>query len=179
MDNKLLIQKIKNAAQKDAVKRKDIRYKRAMGFLIKKGFLKTNDDFEKFYQTKCLVQDFIWAGKNVEPRILEVLPAAIARFPKAFIFGDAKDDIQLKKVIEDLRIRNEKGNDFLKIPYGKIKVWMNLSLKDKRTKTSADKKIMKSFRLKPETLLKIKEMKLKNGEIQRYLITDIRCQISE
>lgn len=173
MNNKKLIEQIKKAAIKDAKNRKDKRYKKAMAFLVKKGFLKTNMNFENYYQAKIKIKELIWAGQNVEPRILEVLPAAAARLPKAFIFDTTKDTQRLQKVVLDLKENKETGTDFLKTPYEKLKVWMNLPLNDGRTKITENKKIMRSFRLKPETIHKMELLKKKNGMSEAALIENL------
>jgi hypothetical protein len=170
MNYNTLIEQIKKAALIDNKNRKDIRYKKAMAFLVRKGFLKTNSNFENYYQARIRIKDLIWAGLNVEPRILEVLPAAAARLPKAFIFDASKNTQTLQKVIIDLNENKEIGADFLKIPYLKIKVWMNLALNDKRTKMTQDKKIMRTFRLNPETVQKMELLKKKNGTTEAALI---------
>jgi predicted DNA binding CopG/RHH family protein len=162
MNNKI-IEQIKKEAKQDAKNRKDIRYKKAMALLTRKGFLKTNDDFDKFYQRRLNINDFIWAGKNVEPRILEVLPAAVARLPKLFILNDKKETFALNKVVKDLRNNNETGADFLEMPYAKIRVWMNIPLNDKRTKPTLEKKKMQSFRLNQEVINKIKTAATQKG----------------
>ncbi len=164
MKNTALIDKIKKAALADQKKRNDRRYKIAMAFLVKKGLLKTNDDFLKYYQAKVAAKDLIWAGKNVEPRILEVLPAAALRLPKAIkIEGLTADEINLKNVMDDLAHNKTDGRDFLNMPYIKIKAWLNLKLNDGRTKLQKEKKVMRSFRLKPETLELIESLRSKRG----------------
>lgn len=173
MNKKNLIEQIKKAALNDDKKRKDPRYKIAMAFLIKKGFLKANINFGLYYQARVRIKDLIWAGQNVEPRILEVLPAAALRLPKAFIYDNTKEILVLKSVIQDLRENKEIGTDFLNAPYEKIKVWMNISLNDRRTKISDDKKIMKTFRLNPETIFKINLLKNKNGISEAAVIESL------
>lgn len=170
MNNKNLIDQIKKAALQDDKKRKDIRYKIAMAFLVKKGFLKTNIDFAKHYQARVRIKDMIWAGQNVEPRILEVLPAAILRLPKAFIFEDIKKILNLDQVLNDLREHKEEGHDFLNMPYKKIKVWMNIALNDRRTKTDDNKKVMKTFRLSPQAIVDIDLLKKRNGLSEAAMI---------
>lgn len=163
MDNKQILEKIRKAAKEDERKRKDIRHRRAMAFLIKKGFLKANTDFEKYYHARVNLKDFIWAGKNVEPRILEVLPAAIARLPKAFMNVNKNMDLDLLKVVDDLNHQREDGTDYLNIRYEKIKVWMDLPLADHRTKIQAEKKITKTFRLNPAAINKLEEIRIQKG----------------
>jgi len=170
MNNKKILEQIKSSAIKDDIYRKDIRYKKAIAFLVRKGFLKTNLAFENYYNSKIKVTDLIWAGQKVEPRILEVLPAAAARLPKSFIFDETKYKRNLQKVVLDLQDNKKTGTDFLKIPYAKLKVWMNLPLNDGRTKVTDQKKIMRTFRLNPETIYKMKLLKKKNGTSEADII---------
>lgn len=173
MDNKKIIEQIKKAALQDDKKRKDRRYRIAMAFLVRKGFLKTNLNFEKYYLARVRIKDMIWAGQNVEPRILEVLPAAILRLPKAFIVDDIKRLFNLDQVISDLRHQKESGADFLNMPYKKMKIWMNISLNDRRTKAKDNKKVMKTFRLSPQTILSIGLLKKKNGISEAAVIENL------
>jgi len=53
-----------------------------MGFLVAKGFLYTNKKIPLNPNEHINLKDAIWAGRFVEPRILEVLPAAYERFKK-------------------------------------------------------------------------------------------------
>lgn len=170
MDNIKLIEQIKKAAKADEKNRKDIRYKRAMAFLVQKGFLKTNIVFKKYYHTRLNAKDAIWAGKNVEPRILEVLPAAMARFPKAFKLDKTKEALNLEKVANELNAGLNAGDDFLNIPYEKTKVWMNLELNDRRTKIARDKKMTKTFRFKPELINKLEILAAKNKQSETAIL---------
>ena len=105
-----------------------------MTFLVKKSFLKSNEKFTQKYQARMNLTDMIWAGQNVEPRILEVLPSAAARLPKSFIFDSQPEILQLQKIVNQLNQNCDHGDDFFNIPYQKIKQWMNLPLNDQRTK---------------------------------------------
>lgn len=155
MKNKELLKKIKAAAASDQIKRKDPRYLRAMAFLTKKGFLRANKSFENWYVGKLFVGDAIWAGKHLEPRILEVLPAAVIRLPKEIKLDDKVPD-ELHKAVKALEDKKGKGPDFFGIKYEKYRTWLELNLKDKRTKPASEKKIMRSFRLSPEAIKKLK-----------------------
>ena len=170
MKNKKILQKIKSSAAKDSKNRADLRYKRAIAFLVKKGFLKKNESFLNYYQARNRVADFIWAGQNVEPRILEVLPAAAARLPRAFIFLNSQDETVLLNVINQLKMKFENGDDFMNMPYNKIKIWMNINLLDGRTKKSNEKRVMKTFRLKQLTIEKIRKLKLMHGLSEAEII---------
>jgi hypothetical protein len=157
MNKKELIQKIKAAARRDAKNRTDPRYLETMGFLVAKGFLTTNQEIALFPNKRIAIVDAIWAGKHAEPRILEVLPAAILRLPRHFDL-DAEAHADLFETVERLRKREETGASLWGIPYDKIKVWANLPLRDGRIKDFKDKKVTKTFRLRPQILTRLKNL---------------------
>lgn len=172
MNRNEILAKIKKAKELDDKRRTDIRYLRAMAFFVKKGFLRANADFTKYYLPKVRVQDAIWAGQMVEPRILEVLPAAVARLPRAFIFEGQKNN-ELREVAEALANKQEIGKDFFNIPYRKIRTWMFLQLKDQRTKTEQNKKMMKTFRFIPAVVEKLSQLKEATGNSETEIIEQL------
>jgi len=76
VNKKDFIKKIKKLAQQDEKRRLDPRYLKVMGFLAAKGFLYINKKILLNPNGHINLTDAIWAGRFVEPRILEVLPAA-------------------------------------------------------------------------------------------------------
>ncbi len=154
MKKEEIVAKIKKAAQKDKKRRRDPRYRNTMAFLVNKGFLRANQKFPMGGNVRIAIEDAIWAGQNIEPRILEVLPAAVIRLNKHFVLGKnrTKEMINLEETINDLRELKEQGRDFLGIRYDKIKIWVNFKLKDGRIKTQVDKKIARNYRLRPKTI---------------------------
>ncbi|CAB1076551.1 hypothetical protein JY97_09665 [Alkalispirochaeta odontotermitis] len=84
MTDKDLIKKIKQIAQRDMRHRLDPRFLKVMGFLVAKGFLHTNKKIPLNPNEHIDLKEAVWAGHVVEPRILEVLPAAYERFKKHF-----------------------------------------------------------------------------------------------
>lgn len=62
--------------------RRDPRYRRALGRFVAAGLLTTTADV-KPVRAPISVEDALWAG-GVEPRILELLPAAIIKRPSLF-----------------------------------------------------------------------------------------------
>ena len=80
MNKRVYIKKIKEIAQQDKGRRLDPRYLKVMGFLVAKGFLYINKKIHLNPNGHINLKDAIWAGRLVEPRILEVLPAAYERF---------------------------------------------------------------------------------------------------
>jgi hypothetical protein len=107
--------------------------------------------------------------------LAEKLIRDVPDFPKpGIVFKDITPVLEspeaLQQVVFDLKENKQKGADFLKMPYEKIKIWMNLPLNDGRTKITDNKKIMRSFRLNPETIHKIELLKKKNGTSEAAII---------
>ena len=156
MNRDELIKKITRAAKRDRKRRQDPRYLETMGFLVAKGFLGTNQNLLLFPNKRVTIADAIWAGVNVEPRILEVLPAAVLRLPRHFDL-DATKYPELYAVVELLKRDEKTGAPVWGIAYEKFKAWLHLPLQDGRMKDFRQKKVTKTFRLKPEVARKLKE----------------------
>ncbi len=162
MDNKKpsteeLLRKIIHGAKQDAEKRRDQRYRKTMGFLTAKGFLRTNQDIPFAGNKRIALDDAIWAGKNIEPRILEVLPAAVLRLPLHFDFDPLKHR-ELAAVVDRLRRREPDGPEFNGMPYSKVKLWVDLPLRDRRVKSHAEKKLVRTYRLRPEVVERVRHL---------------------
>lgn len=156
-----LIKKFKERAKHTEKLREDPRYKNVIGFFVQMGFLNSNEKFPRLGNRRLSLRDAVWVGLEIEPRVLEVLPAAFARLPKRFTYNpeEVKD---IKLVIESLRNDDEFGPNFLGVPFTKLKSWYNLRLLDGRTKTPKEKKISRNFRFRPEVIEKLsKRMKAK------------------
>jgi hypothetical protein len=89
---------------------------------VAKGFLHTNQPVQLLPNVRINIEDAIWAGKNVEPRILEDLPAAIIRIGRHFNY-EPKVHLELRKIIEALAENTE--GEFFGIPGEKIRPWLN------------------------------------------------------
>ena len=162
MKKDLILEKIRVAAKRHERRLGDPRYLQTMGFLVSKGFLRINKRVALMPNARIRVEDAVWAGQNVEPRILEVLPAAIVRLKKHFDFRRGKHE-PLGTVIDALEKRKEAGPDFMGVPYKKLRLWTELPLRDARLRSMDQKRIVKTFRLKPETIHRIKLMAHANG----------------
>ena len=173
MTREKLVQKIIEQAKIDAKNRQDPRFLNIMGFLVAKGFLRTNLKVQLLPNKRLKIDDAIWAGQNVEPRILEVLPAAVLRLEKHFDLDEVLHE-KLVRVIKQLRRHDKSGEDFFGMPYKKIKLWVDFPLPDRRVKTISCKKIVKSFRLSPAAVLQLKksskEKKCSETEILETLL---------
>lgn len=172
MNKKQLIQKIKANAKKDEKNRNDPRYLQVMGFLISKGFLRTNQDIIQLPKRHINIDDAIWAGKTVEPRILEVLPAAVLRLPRYFDFDPEKHSY-LKTVTDQLKAYKPLAIDFYGIPFKNMKVWINFPLLDGRIKPLEEKRALKTFRFKPDTILCLKNLAKQEGASETEIIENL------
>jgi len=146
-----LLKKIQAKAKREERYRRDPRFLNTMGFLVAKGLLQTNYAVPNLPNRHLHIEDAIWAGVNVEPRILEVLPTAVLRLGRHFDLDPVKHP-ELYRVVLQLRQRLDDGDSFFDIPFKKLKVWADLPLKDGRLKSLQEKRVTKSFRLKPEVL---------------------------
>lgn len=162
MKKESLIRKITIAAKRDQKRRQDQRYLETMGFLVAKGFLRTNQEVVLLPNKRVAIADAVWAGMNVEPRILEVLPAAVLRLPRHFDLNVTIHP-ELFATLERLKKGEEGGVPLWGVPYDKIKAWVKLSLPDGRVKDFGEKKISKTFRLKPDVARKLKEFAKRLG----------------
>lgn len=156
MTKEELLKKIEAKAKKDARNRRDRRFLDTMGFLAAKGLLEANYALPRQPNRRLLLNDAIWAGQMVEPRILEVLPAAVLRLGAHFDF-QAENQPELAAVLEALKKREPEGPDFFGMPYAKLKVWADFPLPDRRVKRVSEKKIPRTFRLRPEVIAMLKE----------------------
>jgi len=177
VNREVLVQKIKRKAKQDASKRRDPRFLETMGFLVAKGFLRTNLNTPLIPNKRLRIDDAIWAGVNVEPRILEVLPAAVLRLPRHFDLDSNRHPV-LAQVVDHLRRGENHGLDFCGTPYDRIKVWANFPLRDRRVKPASKKKRIKTFRLDPTVIQHLKEIANARGctetEIVEALILGLR-----
>jgi len=172
MNNKDLIKKIKRLAQRDKKHRLDPRYLKVMGFLVAKGFLHTNNKILLNPNGHITLRDAIWAGRVVEPRILEVLPAAYERFKKHFS-GDANTVEKLEQIIDCIKQKEIRKIDFYGISLDKIRPWFFIRLRDGRSKSLDERKVSKSFRFKPETVDILKRLKAQTGQSETDILENL------
>jgi hypothetical protein len=169
MNKKALIQKINQLAQQDKRRRLDPRYLKIMGFLVAKGFLHTNREVPLNPNEHINLKDAVWAGRFVEPRILEVLPAAYERFKKHFS-GDVDTVEKLEQIIDCVKQKDHHEIDFYGITIEKIKPCFFIRLRDGRSKSLDKRKVYKSFRFKPETVNILKSLKDQTGQSETEIL---------
>ena len=172
MDKTALIKEISRLARLDKKRRRDPKYLKITGFLIAKGFLYSNENIPLYPNEHINLKDAIWVGRNVEPRILEVLPAAYERFKKHFL-GDADTAQKIKYVIDGIKQSKDQNIEFYGIPLEKIKRWFYIRLRDGRSKPLDKRKVSKTYRFKPETVETLKELKDQTGKNETKIIEDL------
>lgn len=172
MNNKALIEKINILVQQDEQRRLDPRYLKVMGFLVAKGFLHTNLKIPLNPNAHINLEDAVWAGRFVEPRILEVLPAAYERFKKHFS-ADLDTVKKLEQIIECVKQKDNQEITFHGISIDKIKPWFFIRLRDGRSKSLDERKVSKSFRFKPETVDILKSLKDQTGKSETEILESL------
>jgi hypothetical protein len=101
-------------------RRRDPRYRRVLGRLVTAGVLTTNTEVEPCRE-RIVVRDALWAGE-IEPRILEVLPALLVKRPGLFVDPRALPE-DLAAVVEDLR-KHRPPRDFRGLSGASIGRWL-------------------------------------------------------
>jgi hypothetical protein len=142
-----------------------------MALLLAKGLLYTNQKIRPDGRARVDVADAVWAGTEVEPRIIEVLPAAILRFPKNFYNLEALPEA-LQKIVGQIK-GGETGEDYEGLKFKDMARWAAVPLKDKRGKPVQEKRVPKLFNLKPETVKALREF------VARGEFTDMTEAIDE
>ena len=156
--------------------RQDSRAQRVLGFLVAKGLLLHNT-FTPRPSAKFSIADALWVAEKIEPRVLEVLPAAIIHFSSA-IKDPSKIPVKVAHVVTAIKNGQATGQSLGGIPYKDMLRWANHPLPDKRTKPAAEKRKLKSFKFPANVLSTLKEIarKRKSSETQvvESLIMSIR-----
>jgi len=172
VNKRVYIKKIKEIAQKDKRRRLDPRYLKVMGFLVAKGFLYINKKIHHNPNGHINLKDAIWAGRFVEPRILEVLPAAYERFKRHFS-GDAETVEKLEQIIDRIKQKSDHKIEFYGISIEKIRPWFFIRLRDGRSKSLDERKVSKTFRFKPETVDILKKLKDQTGQSETAILENL------
>ena len=103
-----------------ARRRRDPRYRRVLGRYIAAGLLTSNEGIES-HREPIELCEALWAGE-VEPRIIELLPALVIKKPSFFVdVDDLPDD--LREVIDALR-HHRTPPSFRGIPGEAILRWL-------------------------------------------------------
>lgn len=145
-----IVKRAKELQEKTRQRKLDRRYLKVIGFLKAKGFLFA-EKIEPKPNVKLDVRDVLWVGEKVEPRVLEVFPAAFLHFPKTF-FNTRAIPKELLEIINAIKTKVHLDQNFRGIEFKKMNQWANRSLKDSRVKPISIKKVPCSFRLSPEVI---------------------------
>ena len=111
----------------------DPRSVQVRGFLIAKGFLRPDARVPCLPRARISLGDALWVGRNVDRNVYEVLPAAMLRFPKNFVW-EPLDHPEIECVIEQLRARQLVGARFRGVSYRRLLRWCEAPLNDGRAK---------------------------------------------
>ncbi len=146
----------------------DRRTQVTLGFFLAKGFL-VGQDLTRNGDVKLRITDVLWVGEHVEPRVLEVLPAAMIHFPRTFL-GTVDTPVTLAEVIAAIRNGDVQGPDFRGMRYQDMRKWANRSTTDGRTKPLSEIRVNKTFRLSPAAIAALKMRSSEQGlSMTRFL----------
>lgn len=136
-------------------------YRLVVGHLAAKRLLLLNGKLPRPTR-KMRVADALWVGKRIEPRVLEVLPAAILRFPSIFIDLDTMPK-DLRELLQSITTGAPVADQWRGVDVKRINFWLNSPLKDGRSVPFKERRLVRSFRLSPNTIKKIEEIALSQG----------------
>lgn len=164
---KQIIELAKKKAAKLKKLRADPRYLKVLGCLKKEGLI---DAPVPKNHTKQLVEDFFWVGRNIEPRVLELLPAFVLKRPGIFLIKEYPQ--QLLEAVNKLR-RGDSSLEFEGIPLRRCEQWLpHVGRKGKIPSA------MKSFRFRKEDINLLRELSEKLGtpetEVLRRALKNFR-----
>lgn len=135
-------------------RRADPRYRRVLGRYVAAGLLNTNEDVA-LNRAPMRVADVLWAGE-LEPRLLELLPALLVKKPALFGDADALPE-DLEAAVRALR-RNQEPETFRGIDGHAIAKWLpHVGHKQKLPSQ------LKSFRLQQDDIELLERLQQKLG----------------
>lgn len=130
-----------------ALERKE---RKVIGFLVAKGLL-VDPTIEPLPGAKLDVRDVLEVAEHIEPRVLEVFPAALLKFPRTFTKIE-KLPSELREIVHAIRCGERRDTVYRGIRYADMLRWAEKRLPDRRTKPISEKRILRAFRLRPETV---------------------------
>src|SRR5262245_42288362 len=113
-------------------------YTKVVGLLSGLGFL-VAPDVRPLPTSKVDLSEAIAIGKAVEPRILEVLPAAVVSFPRSFLHFDRCPE-GFKELVRALKARRE-GPGYEGIAFEKFLEAANRPTKNRKRKVLEERRI--------------------------------------
>lgn len=153
MNRAQLVQAAKKRARRDARGREDARYQSAMGVFIGAGLLDTNAEITA-RRGPVELSDVLWAGQ-LEPRLLELLPAVLIKRPALLRCQELPPDLQ--SVVHALK-KNCLPPDFRGLPGKSLAQWVPRLGHRNKLPTQ-----LKSFRLRPEDIQLLSELAKERG----------------
>ena len=139
--------------------RKDPRYSKVIGRLRKEGLIDANvpKNNRKFY-----LEEALWVGENIEPRVIELLPAIVLKKPSLFVIKDFPQPLaeaanKLKRGANKLEYRG--------IPLRRCEQWIPFVGRKGKLPSA-----MKSFRFQKEDLDLLRELSSKFSESETKVI---------
>lgn len=154
LKNKLKRLKLKKEQEKLLFK--EDRYINILHFLRNKGLLLVASELKVIRNKKIDIKDVLTLGE-LEPRVIEVFPAAFIRFERKFKNTRAIPR-DLGNIIDELREGLASDHEFMGVKQKDMLRWCNSELKDGRSKPLNKKKILTSFKLSPEIFKKLEEL---------------------
>jgi hypothetical protein len=156
-----IIKKAKKLQKLAMHRRKDPRYRRVIGFFKAKGLL-IAENIPARPIAKLDLNDVLWVAEKLEPRVFEILPAAILHFPKTFLnLKILPYELQLR--VDAIKNHKNINEDFRGIEFKKMKRWANLQLQDYRIIPINERKIAKNYRFRPTVITALKKRAKKIG----------------
>jgi len=131
--------------------RRDGRFLRAMGKLVGAGLLESSSPDVKPYDKSVLLADALWAGQ-VEPRILELLPAIVVKRPRLFVLPAVLPD-DLNAVVRSIRNGRDHPS-FRGVEPDSYLSWVERIGTRGKVPTT-----LRSFRLRPDDLARLHHLK--------------------
>lgn len=129
---------------------------RVIGFLVAKGLLFA-PRATPMPMVKLTPREVLAVAENIEPRVYEVLPAALIHFPKSFLSVDSYPT-DILEAVRAVKAGDEHHPNVRGMRYRDIKRWADLPLPDKRTRPLSEKKVMRAYRLRPNVLAKLAKL---------------------
>ncbi len=127
-------------------------YLRVIGVLSGLGFL-IAPNIKPCANSKIDFEEAFKIGISIEPRVLEVLPAAILSFPKSFLHYE-KASVEFKQLVEAIR-KGKVGADYNGIKFDKFYQAAIRPIKNRKRKIMTERRISKTFRLRPAVVNEI------------------------
>lgn len=163
-----LIKNARRAAKRLQQSLEDPRYRRVIGLLIAKGYL-IADHVPPAPQAKVSVGEALWAAAELEPRVLEVLPAALIAFPKSFTGIEALP-AELQRIIALLKAGSDEGPAFGGFSYSQFRRWTEHRPLDRRSKPLSQKRVTLSFRISRKAVQQLNAIAQREGVPRSHLI---------